>query len=98
MVSVGTSQDVDSVARAFKHRLETIAEAKQLLDTLNAQKPRPKEAVLLERRIKCCELAGLLHSQSQHEQCRADPGSGVYEGRRRCSACLDGRANPGTKC
>ena len=58
-----TSQDADSVTQTFKHRLEKIAEAKQLLETLNAQKPRPKEAVLLERRIKCCELAGLLHGQ-----------------------------------
>ena len=41
------------------------SKAKQLLDTLNAMKPLPKESVLLEHRIQACEYGALLHNHAR---------------------------------
>lgn len=41
------------------------AQAKTLLDGLNATTPKPKESVLLEARIKNCEFAAMLHNHAR---------------------------------
>ena len=41
------------------------SKAKQLLDTLNAMKPLPKESVLLEHRIQACEYGALLYNHAR---------------------------------